>query len=76
MVVDKGRETGERSAILIKNGHLKGIGFYELNHQINNIHILESILTPMQGNRDISKQISFYLTHRQVLNIIDLNSKN
>ncbi|NNK20255.1 MAG: GIY-YIG nuclease family protein [Flavobacteriaceae bacterium] len=76
MVVDKGRETGERSAILIKNGHLKGIGFYELNHQINNIHILESILTPMQGSKDISKQISFYLTHRQVLNIIELNSNN
>ncbi|MBT8281752.1 MAG: GIY-YIG nuclease family protein [Muriicola sp.] len=76
MVVDKGREVGERSAILIKNGRLKGLGFYELNHQINNIHILESILTPMEGNRDISRQISSYLTHRKVLNIIELNSKS
>lgn len=76
MVLDKGREVGERSAILIKNGKLRGLGFYELNHQINNIHILESLMTPMEGNREVSRQIEFYLTYKKVVNIIELNPHN
>jgi DNA polymerase-3 subunit epsilon len=76
MVLDKGREVGERSAILIQNGQLKGIGFYELNHQINHLHILESILTPMQGNREMLRQIELYLTHKKVLDIVEINSPN
>jgi len=76
MVLDKGREVGERSAILIKNGKLRGLGFYELNHQINNIHILESLMTPMEGNREVSRQIEFYLTYKKVVNIIELNPNN
>ncbi len=76
MVLDKGREVGERSAILIRNGQLKGMGFYELNHQINNIHILESILTPVQGSVEVLQQIELYLTHKKVVDIIEINSPN
>jgi DNA polymerase-3 subunit epsilon len=73
VVLDKGREVGERSAILIRNGQLKGVGFYELNHQIRNIQILESILTPMQGSKEIKKQIEYYLTYKKVLDIVEIN---
>jgi DNA polymerase-3 subunit epsilon len=74
LVIDKGRELGERSAILIKNGEFKGLGFYDLNHQINNIHILESIITPMEGNRHTIEVMETYLSKRNVIKIIDLNS--
>ena len=50
IIVDKGREIGEYSAILIKEGKFIGLGYYDLNHQINNIAIFESIITPMKGD--------------------------
>lgn len=73
LVIDKGREIGEQSAILLKNGSLVGLGFYDLNHQINNIHILESIITPMNGTRDANYLIESYLRKKRVLKILELN---
>lgn len=73
IVVDKGREIGEQSAILIKNGSLVGFGFYDLNYQINNIHILESIITPMNGTLDANYLIESYLRKKRVLKIIEIN---
>ncbi|WP_299536444.1 exonuclease domain-containing protein [Ulvibacterium sp.] len=74
VIVDKGRETGEYSAILIKNGTFQGFGFYDLNHQINNIHILESIITPMKGDANTTHIIESYLRKKRVIRILDLNS--
>lgn len=73
LVIDKGREIGEQSAILLKNGSLVGLGFYDLNHQINNIHILESIITPMNGTRDANYLIESYLRKKRVHKILELN---
>ncbi|MEL6917479.1 MAG: exonuclease domain-containing protein [Bacteroidota bacterium] len=73
LLIDKGREIGERSVILIKDGFFKGLGFYNLNHQINNIHILESIITPMQGDFNTNHIIESYLRKRKVLKILELD---
>ncbi|TDT45454.1 DNA polymerase-3 subunit epsilon [Maribacter spongiicola] len=73
LIIDKGREIGEQSAILIKNGSLVGFGFYDLNYQINNIHILESIITPMNGTRDANYLIESYLRKKRVLKIMEIN---
>ncbi|HET8735389.1 MAG TPA: exonuclease domain-containing protein [Pricia sp.] len=73
VIVDKGREVGEYSALLIKNGHFKGLGYYDLNHQINNPDILESIITPMNGNENTEHIIEDYLRKRKVLKILELN---
>ncbi len=61
VIIDKGRAIDERSAILIKDGIFKGLGFFNLNYQINNLEILESIITPMQNNRDTQHIIQNYL---------------
>ncbi len=61
VIIDKGRDIDERSAILIKNGVFKGLGFFNLNYQINRIEVLESIITPMQNNRDTQHIIQSYL---------------
>ena len=74
VIVDKGREVGERSAILIKNGVFKGLVFFDLNHQLNNIHILESIITHMEGDDNTNYIIESYLRKRRVLKILELNS--
>lgn len=73
LLIDKGRETGEHSAILVQNGKFKGLGFYNLNHQINNIHILESIITPMKGDNNTNHIIESYLRKRKVLKILELD---
>jgi len=72
VLIDKGRELGERSGILIKNGVFAGLGFFELNHQINNIHILESVITAMKGNENTNHIIETYLKKKRVLKIIEL----
>ncbi|WP_242132995.1 exonuclease domain-containing protein [Aestuariivivens marinum] len=61
VIIDKGRDVDERSAILIKNGIFQGLGFFNLNYQINNIEVLESIITPMRNNRDTQHIIQSYL---------------
>jgi len=72
LIINKGRELGERSAVLIKNGIFKGFGFYNLNYQINNIHILESIITPMENNHNAIDIIESYLQKKKALKIIEL----
>ncbi|MDD7887252.1 exonuclease domain-containing protein [Flavivirga sp. 57AJ16] len=61
VIIDKGRAIDEHSAILIENGVFKGLGFFNLNYQINNIEVLESIITPMDNNRDTQHIIQSYL---------------
>ena len=73
-LTDQGRHVGERSFILIKNGRLQGFGFVELNHQINNIHILESIMTPMRSDENTTFIIETFLRKNNRLKTIPLTS--
>lgn len=61
VIIDRGRAIDEHSAILIENGIFKGLGFFNLNYQITNIEVLESIITPMQNNRYTQHIIQSYL---------------
>ena len=74
VIVDNGRDIDERSAILIENGVFKGLGFFNLNYQINNIDVLESIITPMNNNRDTQHIIQSYLRRNKRLKVIEINS--
>jgi DNA polymerase III subunit epsilon len=72
LIIDKGRTTGEHSAVLIENGIYRGYTFYNLNHQINNISILKNIITPMQNNRDVKNIIKSYVQknkHQKIINL-------
>ncbi|OEK08102.1 exonuclease [Flavivirga aquatica] len=73
VIIDKGRDIDERSAILIENGIFKGLGFFSLNYQINNKEVLESIITPMQNNRDSQHIIQNYLRKNKRLKIVELD---
>ena len=70
ILVDKGRNISERSAVLIENGIYKGYCFYDLNYQITNIKILNNILIPMQNNRDTQNIIQSYMRKSKTLKII------
>lgn len=72
VIVDHGRAIDERSAILIENGVYKGFGFYNLNYQINNIDVLQSIITVMEHNGDTQHIIQSYLRRNKKLKIVRL----
>lgn len=72
LIIDRGRRKGEHSVVLIENGIFKGIGYYELSIQIKNIEILNSIITPMENNRDAKHIIQSYLRNRKNIKVIPL----
>lgn len=70
VVIDRGRDIEERSAILIENGIFKGLGYFNLNYQINNLEILQSVITPMENNRDAQHIIQNYIRRNKKLKIV------
>jgi len=70
ILVDKGRDIDERSVILIEDGVFRGLGFFDLNHQITNPEILHSLITPMQNNRDTQHLIQSYIRQNKRLKIV------
>jgi DNA polymerase-3 subunit epsilon len=70
VIIDKGRDIDERSAVLIENGVFSGIGFFNLNYQINNLEVLQSLITPMEHNRDAQHIIQNYLRKNKRLKIL------
>ena len=78
VIVDRGRDIDEHSAIYIENGIFRGIGFFNLNYQINNIEVLESLITPMENNRDTQHIIQSYMRRNSRLKVIQIqhNSNN
>lgn len=72
-LIDRGRELGEHSVFLIKNGIFKGLGYADLNHQINNIHILEAIITPFDSGVNSIHIIETYM-RKSRMQIVELES--
>ncbi len=73
LLLGKGRELGEKSVVYIKNGELQGYGFTDLNHQINNIAILKSIIVPIQGDKNTTLLVESYLRTKHRMKIVELN---
>ncbi|GEC72089.1 DNA polymerase-3 subunit epsilon [Flavobacterium flevense] len=70
IIIDKGRNVNERSAVLVENGVYKGYAYYDLNYQINNPEILKNILIPMYSNKEIQRIIQTYIRKNKALKII------
>ncbi|RXJ50761.1 exonuclease domain-containing protein [Gelidibacter gilvus] len=73
LIIDKGRALEERSVLLIEDGTFKGLGYYDLNFQITNKKVLESIITPMEDNKDTQHIIQSYLRKNKQIKIVELN---
>jgi len=72
LVIDRGREIDEKSALLVEEGVFIGIGYFNLNYQLNNIDIVRNIITPMTNDRDARHIIQSYLRKNRKLKIIEL----
>jgi DNA polymerase-3 subunit epsilon len=75
LVIGQGREVDEKSALLVEDGEFRGVGYFNLNHQINNLEIVRSIITPMNNDRDAQHIIQSYLRRNNKLKIIALPSE-
>ncbi|MFK7782730.1 exonuclease domain-containing protein [Psychroserpens sp.] len=72
LIIDKGRDIDERTVIYIQSGIFKGLGFFDLNYQITNTEVLESIITPMENNRDTQHIIQSFLRRNKRVKTISL----
>ncbi|WP_109298996.1 exonuclease domain-containing protein [Aquimarina sp. AU474] len=72
LIIDRGRDVDEQGVILVEQGKFKGIGYFNLNHQINNIEILRSIITPMNHNRDAQHIIQSYIRQNKKIKIVPI----
>lgn len=71
IIVDRGRETTERSAIMIENGVLLGYGYVDLQFQIAHPNILRKVISPLSNDRDSRHIIQSYLRNKRVKKIIE-----
>ncbi len=76
VIIDRGRDIDERSAILIEDGMYKGFGFFNLNYQINNLDVLQSIITTMEHNGDTQHIIQNYLRRNKKIKIVELETND
>lgn len=76
LVIDRGREIDEKSALLVEEGEFKGIGFFNLNHQLTNLEIIRTIITPMKADRDAQHIIQNYLRKNKKLRVVSLDQED
>ena len=72
ILIDKGRSLDEHSVLLIEDGVFQGFGYFNLNYQITNKKVLESIITPMDHTRDTLHIIQSYLRKNKQIKRMEL----
>ena len=60
-LVDKGRKLGEKSVVLVREGQIVGFGFTELGQQMNNLAILQQLLSPLKDDHNTRYLVEYYL---------------
>ena len=76
LIIDKGRTVNEKSVILIKGNKYIGYGYFNLNHQINNIEILESLIVKSEYTDNSKELILKHFRKKSCEKIINLDFKN
>ena len=70
IIVFKGRNLNEKSAVVIENGIFKGFCFFDLNYQILNTQVLSKILIPLIYTKDVLNTVKHYLYTKKDYKII------
>lgn len=72
ILIDRGRESTERSVILVEDGVIKGYGFVDLQIQFTDSKILNNIITEIPEDPDARHIVQSYLRQRKVRRVLDL----
>lgn len=75
LLLDRGRQVGEQSVLMVRNGIPIGTAYTDLNYQKNNIHILEQLLSPIDASEMAYLMIETYLRKNTFIKEIPLPSK-
>ena len=70
VLLDGGRELGEQSVVIIKNGQVTGYAYTELNHQINRPEVLQKIATLIDQSEESTYIVESFLRKRNRLKMI------
>jgi len=70
LIIDKGRNTGENSVLLIENNEFKGFCYTDLSYQVNNLEILRTLITAMENSTQNRFIIKNYLQKNTVEKLI------
>ena len=70
-IIDKGRNIDESSFVLVENGLFIGLGYFNLNFQINNIKVLKKIIISMEHNKDNQQIILSFLRKAKGIKILN-----
>jgi DNA polymerase III subunit epsilon len=72
LLINKGRDVGEKSVILIENNTYKGYGFFDLNHQISAIETLRHLINDTGDSTVILPIIDQHLRRNKSEKIIHI----
>lgn len=70
IIVMKGRNPSEKSAVVIENGLFKGYCFFDLNYQITNPAVLQKKLISLVYTKDVLNTIKHYMHTKKDYKII------
>ena len=70
-IIDKGRSVDENSFILVENGLFIGLGYFNLNFQLNNIEVLKKIIIKMDNDKDNQQIIQGFLKRSKKIKILN-----
>ncbi|SDW87638.1 DNA polymerase-3 subunit epsilon [Lutibacter oricola] len=70
LIINKGRNVGEKSVILIENNKIIGHCFTDLSYQINNLNVLQKLISPLEDNSTNRGIIKHYLLKYKVDKLI------
>lgn len=74
LLINPGREIGEKAFVWVDNGQVMGYGYYQLHHQIKTTKRLKERMTPIEQNPLISSIIRGFLFTEKSTDLISLNS--
>jgi DNA polymerase III subunit epsilon len=70
IIIDKGRNFGERTVICIENGVYKGFGYLDINESYVKIEDFKKCIKPTIENKDSRQIIKSWLRHNKVEKIL------
>jgi DNA polymerase-3 subunit epsilon len=72
LIIDKGRNDGERSVVLLEHGKYTGYGFIDCDLLSNNLDFIKECVSQYRDNRDVQVIIRNYLKKHKVEKILRL----
>ena len=70
LIIDRGRNVGEKSVLLIEEDEFKGFCYTDLEFQVNNHEVLTKLISKMENSEHNRHLISKYLLTKRVEKII------